>query len=466
MDRPPASAAPPSQSAEPPASIKSGFMLFVQPQALRLMALGFAAGLPIILVFGTLSFWLRDAGIERSTIGFVSWVALAYGFKFVWSPLVDSLGLGHLTRALGKRRGWLLLAQVAVVLGLTGMALNDPQVALTALVVCALLTAFSSATQDIVIDAYRIECAPADQQAALAATYMAGYRLGMIASGAGALFIAAFYDPNESVYDYASWRATYLIMAVVMCLPMLVTLTMPEPDHAAHSPDQTLGAAANSESSLASLLSWFQMAVIAPFSDFFRRYGWTALVVLAVIGSYRISDIVLGVIANVFYLDMGFTKSQVASVAKIFGVGMTLLGAFVGGALAPRLGLSRMLLSGAVLVSLTNLLFAWLAGQQPTTLNLALVIGADNLSAGLATAAFIAYLSGITNLKFSATQYALFSSLMVLPPKFLGGFSGWLVDKLDYPQFFVVCALLGVPVVLLLLLLMRVTSVDEVRSTA
>ena len=445
---------------------ESGFALFLKPQALRLMALGFAAGLPIILVFGTLSFWLRDAGIERSTIGFVSWVALAYGFKFVWSPLVDSLGLSHLTRALGKRRGWLVLAQSAVVIGLAGMALNDPQVALTALVVCALLTAFSSATQDIVIDAYRIECAPAHQQAALAATYMAGYRLGMIVSGAGAFFIAAWFDPDESVYDYASWRATYLIMAMIMCLPMLVTLTMPEPDHAALSPDQDLEPAAGigDEGTIAAVLRWFRAAVIAPFADFFRRYGWTALVVLAVIGSYRISDIVLGVIANVFYLDMGFSKSQVASVAKVFGVGMTLLGAFVGGALAPRVGLGRMLLLGAVLVSLTNLLFAWLAGQEPTTTNLALVIGADNLSAGLATAAFIAYLSGITNLKFSATQYALFSSLMVLPPKFLGGFSGWMVDKLDYSQFFIMCSLLGVPVVLLLLLLMRVTAVDNVAA--
>jgi len=442
--------------------VASFFGPFLNREALRLLVLGFAAGLPIILVFGTLSAWLRDAGLERSTIGFVSWVTLAYGFKWVWSPLVDGLGLGGLTRTLGRRRGWLLLAQLAVVAGLVGMALNDPSIALEALVACAVLTAFSSATQDIVIDAYRIECAPVDRQAALAATYMAGYRLGMIVSGAGAFYIAAWFDPDEAVYDYASWRSTYLTMAWIMSLPILLTLSMPEPDASVmgrtNTPDET---AARSQWGFESLLNWLDQAVLGPFADFLRRYGWTALVVLAVIGSYRISDIVLGVIANVFYIDMGFTKAQIASVAKIFGVFMTLLGAFLGGAMAPRIGLGRMLLLGALLVSLTNLLFAWLAGQPPTTVNLALVIGADNLSAGLATAAFIAYLSGITNLKFSATQYALFSSFMVLPPKLLGGYSGAAVDLLGYPQFFIMCSLLGVPVLLLLLLLRRVTSVDE-----
>jgi len=414
--------------------------------------LGFAAGLPIILVFGTLSFWLRDAQVDRSTIGFVSWVALAYAFKFVWSPIVDALGISGLTRALGRRRGWLLAAQIGVVFGLLGMAFSDPQVALGTLVFFAVLTAFASATQDIVIDAYRIECAPADQQAALAATYMMGYRIGMIVSGAGALLVAATFDPSESVYDYRSWRVTYICMALVMVLPMVAVLFMPEPEFAAQRTTST---------TRRSLGEWHRDAVVAPFLDFFRRYGWTALVVLAVIGSYRISDIILGVIANVFYVDMGFSKSQVAYVAKFLGVGMTLLGAFLGGALAPKLGLGRLLLLGAVLVSVTNLLFAWLAGQAPTTLNLALVISADNLSAGLASAAFIAYLSGLTNIQFSATQYALFSSLMVLPPKILGGFSGWLVDQLDYTQFFVICSLLGIPVVLLLLVLRRVTSVDE-----
>ena len=428
---------------------------YLNLRAMRLTLLGFAAGLPIILVFGTLSFWLRDAQIERSTIGFVSWVALAYAFKFVWSPVVDSLGLGQLTRALGRRKGWLLAAQIAVVAGLIGMALHDPQVDLVLLIGFAVFTAFASATQDIVIDAYRIECAPLEEQAALAASYMAGYRIGMLASGAGALLFAATFDPDQAVYDYASWRLTYLFMALIMLAPMLVTVFLPEPGRALRVEEDADDRAPT---------EWFRDAVVAPFADFFKRYGWTAIVVLAVIGTYRISDVVLGVIANVFYVDMGFSKSQVAYVAKFFGVGMTLLGALVGGALAPKVGLGRMLMLGAVLVSVTNLLFAWLVGQEPTTVNLVAVISADNLSAGLATAAFVAYLSGLTNVQFSATQYALFSSLMVLPPKFLGGFSGWLVDTLDYGPFFITCSLLGVPVLLLLILLQKVTSVDEFQA--
>ena len=427
---------------------------FRNAEAGWLAVLGFAGGLPIVLVYGTLSNWLRDAGIDRTTIGFVGWVTLAYAFKVVWSPLVDSLGFGRVTRSMGKRRSWLLMAQTGVVIGLLGMASNDPQIGLAALVGFSLLTAFSSATQDIVIDAYRIECAPADRQAALAATYMAGYRVGVIAGSTGALLVAATFDPDESIYDYASWRIAYLAMALIMILPMIATFLMPEPAYSVQRP-------ANSHAR--SPAAWFLEAVWAPIADFLKRYGRTALVVLLVIGSYRISDTVLGAIANVFYVDMGFTKIQIAYVAKFFGLGMTLLGVFLGGALAPRIGLGRLLLVGAVLVSVTNLLFAWLWGQQPTTVNLALVISADNLSAGLATAAFVAYLSGLTNVKFSATQYALFSSLMVLPPKFLGGFSGWMVDQLDYTLFFLFCSLLGIPVVWLLSVLRRVTSVDEPR---
>ncbi len=425
---------------------------FRNAEAGWLTVLGFAGGLPIVLVYGTLSNWLRDAGIDRTTIGFVGWVTLAYAAKVFWSPLVDSLGFGRFTRSMGKRRSWLLVAQGGVVIGLLGMAANDPQIGLEALVGFALLTAFASATQDIVIDAYRIECAPADRQAALAATYMAGYRVGVIAGSTGALLIAATFDPDESVYDYASWRIAYLAMGLIMILPVIATLLMPEPAYSVQRP---------ADSQARSPGVWFREAVWAPLADFLNRYGQTALVILLVIGSYRISDTVLGAIANVFYVDMGFTKLQIAYVAKFFGLGMTLLGVFLGGALAPRIGLGRLLLIGAVLVSVTNLLFAWLWGQEPTTVNLALVISADNLSAGLATAAFVAYLSGLTNVKFSATQYALFSSLMLLPPKFLGGFSGWMVDQLDYTLFFVFCSLLGIPVVLLLSLLRRVTSVDE-----
>ena len=423
---------------------------FREPQALRLALLGFAAGLPILLVFGSLSFWLGEAGIDRATIGFVSWVGFAYSLKFLWAPIVDSVQLPWLSRRFGRRRGWLLLAQFGVIASLILMALSNPTEALGPLICGALATAFFSATQDIVVDAYRIECAPADRQAALAATYMTGYRLGMIVAGAGALYIASVFDPDEEVYHYAPWRISYLCMAAVMMVGVLTTLFVPEPDTRRRM-------VANRDGGF---FGWFSDAVAAPFTDFFRRHGSTALLVLAVIATYRISDVVLGVIANVFYEERGFSKAQVASVAKVFGVLMTLLGAFLGGALAPRLGVSRLLLLGAVLVSITNLLFAWLAGQEPTTLNLMLVISADNLSGGLATASFVAYLSALTNIQFSATQFALFSSLMTVVPKFFAGWSGWLVDQVGYSSFFVACAALGVPVIVLLFLLRRVTNVE------
>lgn len=425
---------------------------FLEPQAFRLALLGFSAGLPILLVFGSLSFWLRDAGVDRTTIGFISWVGFAYSLKFLWAPVVDGLPVPVLTRRFGRRRSWLLLAQTGVISSLITMALSNPVESLTPLVVGALATAFFSATQDIVVDAYRIECASQDRQAALAATYMTGYRLGMIVAGAGALYIAQAFDPDEAVYHYASWRTSYLFMAAAMLVGVITTLVVPEP------PVSAYGAADQAAADRRDLVSWIQQSVIAPFADFFRRHGATALLVLAVIATYRISDVVLGVIANVFYQDMGFTKGQVASVAKVFGVVMTLLGAFVGGALAPRLGVTRLLLLGAVLVSLTNLSFAWLVGQAPTTANLMIVISADNLSGGLATASFVAYLSALTNVRFSATQYALFSSLMTVVPKFVAGWSGWLVDLIDYPLFFMACAALGLPVILLLLALRRVTD--------
>jgi len=379
-------------------------------------------------------------------------VATTYAIKFAWSPLVDNLRLPLLNHWLGRRRSWLLIAQVAVICGLVGMAMSDPLGRLSLLVGFALFTAFASATQDIVIDAYRIECARPTDQAALAATYLTGYRLGMIVGGAGVLLLAAYFDPNEKIYFYSAWRAAYLCMAGTMLVGVLTTLFIGEPRYA------VVNATASESLDGESFSDWIKTAILLPFVDFFGRHAQTAGWILALIATYRITDIVMGVIANVFYQDLGYTKVEVAQVAKVFGVLMTLLGAFVGGALVPKVGLTRLLLLGAVLVVSTNLLFAWLAYQPPRVLYLALVISADNLSAGLATVAFVAYLSALTNVRFSATQYALFSSLMLLLPKFVAGGSGWLVDQIDYPAFFVVTALMGVPVIFLILWLRRIAG--------
>lgn len=434
---------------------RDALKVYLEPATLRMLALGFSAGLPLLLVLGTLSFRLREAGIDRTTIGYLSWVGLAYGFKWVWAPLVDRLPLPPLTTLLGRRRGWLLLAQGLVIAGLVGMAVNDPRQGLAPLVWCALLVAFGSATQDIALDAFRIESAETRKQAALAAAYQTGYRIAMIWAGAGVLWVAAWAEAAPAVgaaaaagaaaYQNGAWKTAYLVMAASMAVGVLTVLLSPEPARRA------LPKARNAA-------EWLQGVLIEPFADFVRRYRWQAALILALIAVYRISDVVMGIMANPFYVDMGFTKDEVATVSKIYGVVMTLAGAFVGGVLSMRLGVMRVLMLGAVLSAASNLLFAWLASRGHDLTALIAVVSADNLAGGIASAAFIAYLSSLTNISYSATQYALFSSLMLLLPKFIAGYSGAFVDTYGYVQFFTGTALLGAPVLLLVALAARVTA--------
>ncbi len=424
----------------------SALRVYLEPATLRMLFLGFSAGLPLLLVLGTLGFRLREAGIDRTTIGYLSWVGLAYGFKWAWAPLVDRLPLPGLTRWLGRRRSWLLLSQVTIAGGLAGMALNDPKLQLQAVVVCALVVAFASATQDIALDAFRIESAGSERQAALAAAYQSGYRLAMIWAGAGVLWIAARAEvANAAAYQHEAWQSAYLVMAASMLVGVFTVLLSPEPAHRELPPARNLAA-------------WVREAVVEPFADFIRRYRGQAAIVLALIAVYRISDVVMGIMANPFYVDMGFTKDEVAAVTKVYGVIMTLVGAFVGGVLALRLGVMRVLMLGAVLSAATNLLFAWLSSRGHDVHALVFVVSADNLASGIASAAFIAYLSGLTNVSYSATQYALFSSIMLLAPKWLAGFSGQYVDHFGYADFFLATAALGVPVLLLVWLAGRVTA--------
>jgi PAT family beta-lactamase induction signal transducer AmpG len=437
----PAAASPASNERR---SWADAWRVYRSAAALRMLGLGFAAGLPLLLVLGTLSFRLREAGVERATIGFLSWVGLAYAFKWLWAPLVDRLSLPWLTRRLGRRRSWLLVAQATVITGLVGMAGSDPREALGALVVWAVLVALGSATQDIALDAFRIESAEVDAQAALAATYQTGYRLAMIWAGAGALWLAARAETlDASGYQQAAWQMAYLIMAASMLLGPLVVLCSPEPQQ------RELPVARN-------LREWLHGALVEPFSEFWGRYRWQAALILGLIAVYRISDVVMGIMANPFYVDMGYSKDEVAAVSKVFGVLMTLVGAFIGGALALRLGVMRVLMLGAVLSAASNLLFAWLGTRGHDLHALIWVVSADNLAGGLASSAFIAYLSGLTQVRYSATQYALFSSMMLLLPKWLAGFSGVVVDSVGYSTFFVGTALLGVPVLLLVALAARV----------
>jgi PAT family beta-lactamase induction signal transducer AmpG len=432
------------------------FHIYMHPRVIGMLSLGFSAGLPLLLVMGTLSFWLREAGIDRSTIGHLSWVGLAYGFKWLWSPLVDRLPLPLLTRLLGRRRAWLFLSQIVITVALIGIATTDPLENLTSTVFFALAAAFASATQDIALDAYRIEAVEPRLQGAMAATYQAGYRIAMILASAGALWIAAAVDPSEATYDYSPWRAAYLAMAACMLVGIITTLIIREPEVPftrliSENEDRARIAISHWHISarLKRILAWLYGAMVAPFRDFIVRHGTHALLILALIAMYRISDIVMGVMSNPFYVDMGYTKDEVATVTKLYGVVMTIVGAAAGGVLTAKIGIMRCLFLGAVLSAGTNLLFVWLAGRGHDLTGLIFTVSADNLAAGIASSAFIAYLSNLTNSAYSATQYALFSSIMLLLPKFIAGFSGDFVDAYGYANFFTATALLGLPVLVL-----------------
>ncbi len=410
--------------------------IYTKPATLRMLFLGFSSGLPLLLVLGTLGFWLRESGVDLKTIGFMSWVGLCWGMKWLWAPLVDRLKLPFLTKTLGRRRAWLSLTQVALMISLALLALTDPTKNVTSVVFLATATAFFGATQDIAIDAYRIESGTETEQAAFAAAYQTGYRIAMIWSGAGALAIAGAFEASL----IGGWRIAYLVMSASMLVGFVATLLSPkEEQKVAMEP-------------VRSFSEWLYKAACMPFIDFFSRFGWWALVVLALIATYRISDVVMGVMANPFYQDMGFTKQEVAAVSKVFGVIMTLVGAFIGGVVAMRIGVMKTLFAGALLSSATNLLFSHLAGIGHDLTFLIFTVSADNLAGGLASAAFVAYLSGLTNKAYSATQYALFSSVMLFLPKLLAGFSGLAVESIGYAHFFTATAALGIPVLFLVVL--------------
>lgn len=498
-------------------SWREAWQAWARPQIATMLFLGFSAGVPLLLIFSSLSLWLNEAGIETAEVTLFSWAALGYSFKFVWAPVIDKLPLPILAGRLGQRRSWLLLAQIAIIAAIIWMAMTNPAGSaeqLTVMAMAAVMLGFSAATQDIVIDAYRIEAVECELQAMMSASYIAGYRVGMLVAGAGALFIASMFGSSKESYSYQAWMWTYFAMAAVMLVGVLTTLVIREPNTSASKSRYLHGLREYirflllfvlmvagliltyfySGSAATALKQWLagnllyphmatflveggrlfvsagvallvgRMAValhianrevlretyIAPVKDFFQRYGLrTAWILLLLIGFYRISDIVLGVISNVFYQDMGFSKNEIAGVTKTFGLLMILVGGFIGGTLTVRYGVMRMLFIGALLSAGTNILFLLLAQLGHDMPVLMLVIAADNISGGLASAAFVAFLSSLTNISFTAMQYAIFSSLMTLFPKLLGGYSGGIVDALGYGQFFILTAMIGVPVMIL-----------------
>ena len=428
-------------------SWRDSLVIYFQAPVLSMLFLGFSAGLPFLLVFSTLSAWLRSDGVEVAAIGFFAWIGILYSIKFIWAPVVDRLALPLLTRTFGQRRGWMLLAQAMIAAGLVGLASVEPQQNLVLVAILALLVAFGSATQDIAIDAFRIESAPDDFQAAMASTYIIGYRGGLLAAGAGALYVAAWF----------SWQAAYLCMALLVGVGVITVLLRPEPERLSlttqliHEPRVRafIRATRGKPRHFRRLGAWLIGAVVCPFTDFVSRHRFKALWLLVFIAVFRISDLAMASMANPLYIDLGFSLATIANVTNVFGIAMSISGGILGGLLVARYGVGPILVLGAMAATLTNLLFVALslAGQSLPMLILAII--GDNLANGLASAVFIAFLSSLTSRAYTATQYALFSSLMTLPGKFLSGFGGLVVTSQGYATFFLIATALGLPAIAL-----------------
>ncbi|MGB1360824.1 MAG: AmpG family muropeptide MFS transporter [Alphaproteobacteria bacterium] len=409
--------------------------ILLKPRIAIMAVMGFSAGLPILMVFSTLSAWLKEADVSRATIGFASWVGLAYGFKYLWSPLVDKIKLPALANLLGRRRSWILIAQIGIIIGIVGMAMSDPANMLFYTIAFAVVLAFSSATQDIVIDAFRIDSGEKDEQAMMAALYVYGYRTAMLLSGAGVLWLA----DTGAGYDYLAWKSAYMYMAFIMVLPILAVLFLLKEPNTKVVEYKTAG-------------DFFNQAFVQPFTDFFKRYGKGFIILLLIAITFRISDVLMGVMANPFYLEMGFTKTEIAFAVKAFGFWVTLFGLGVGGALLSFTGMRNTLIIVALLASGSNLMFSLISVVGNNMNLLIATICIDNLAQGMAATVFIAFLSSIVNKQHSATQYALLSSFMMVIPKFLAGYSGVVVENVGYTSFWIMTAMAGIPAIVFILM--------------
>lgn len=425
------------------------FSVYRHPRVCGMFFLGFSAGLPLLLVGGTLMARLRETGIDLTTIGFVSWVGMAHSLKILLAPVVDRMPIPFFTRKMGRRRSWMFFSQMVLFFSLLGMAKSQPGESLFLIAVCAVFAGTASAVQDIAVDAYRIEAVGKALQGPMAASYVLGYRIALLAAGAGALHLASVVN----------WPFAYGFMTALVCVGMAATLIIREPRPAGQT--ERIFREQAGMISLERVKEVLSEAVVAPFVEFWRRYGDKALWVLFFISIFRISDLFMGVMANPFYLDTGFKKEEIANVTAFFGLAMTLTGVGVGGMLVVRFGIARMLVLTAILAPLTNLVFCLLALSGPRIDLLVFAIIADNITGGMATSVFLTYLSRITSTTYTATQYALFSSLMTLPGQFLAGFTGKLVDEAGYVVFFILSACVGIPAIFLSLRIVNFVNPDQ-----
>jgi PAT family beta-lactamase induction signal transducer AmpG len=429
-------------------SWRAALAVYADRRMAVVLAMGFSSGLPLLLTLGTLGWWLREVGVDLKTIGLFALVGLPYSFKFLWAPFMDHAAVPGLTRLFGRRRGWALATQLGLALAILAMGQSNPAVTPDATAVCALLVAFFSASQDVVIDAYRIEILEPHEQGAGAAATQLGYRIGMLASGAGALALA----------DFVAWPTVFAAMAALVSVGAIAVLLAPEPRVTA--PIVGFHGGFSGEGDVVRRVAGvLRTAIVEPFTDFMQRRGWVAILLLALL--YKFGDAVSGQMTSPFYYDMQFTKLEVASVTKVWSIVATMAGIAAGGAVVAGLGTFRALLLGGVLQALTNLLFTALAVVGHSVPMLAVAVGADSFTGGLAGAAFVAYFSSLTNVRFTATQYALLTSLMAGGRTVMSAGSGWLAEQLGWAAFFAATAGLAIPGLLLLLFLMRLGDPDE-----
>ncbi|WP_051523802.1 AmpG family muropeptide MFS transporter [Zymobacter palmae] len=467
---------------------------YTRPRMLLILILSAVAGQQYPLLFTTLQAWFHDASVDVATVTQLTWIGALFSLKFLWAPLLDNVRLPLLHRLLGKRRSWLLLCEVGIIIGLAGMAFHDPNSSRLLLILYALVTAFSAATHDIALDAYRIELSSApDEQTALASTYIIGYRLGMLVGGAGALIIGAQFG----------WSAAYFVMALITAVGLLAVL-LSKPPHETITTDELLPKQVErlkDKPSFYRALAFLYSALIQPLVEFFCRYKGLGVLLLAMICVYRLSDQTMGSLAMPLYQNAGFSAAQIGSVSKVFGVLMTLLGGIVGSLLTSRYGVFRLLVVGTLLASVTNLMYILVAlsgteatmhyiapggalgslaagviamlipladllhalGVTPLML-LATTIAADNLASGIAGTVLVGFFASLTSRHYTATQAALFSSLMTLPGKLLGGFIGLYVDLYGYPISFFMSTLIGLPALLLAIAVYIVARPIQQRS--
>ncbi|MFC2951226.1 AmpG family muropeptide MFS transporter [Marinicaulis aureus] len=421
---------------------------YLRARSLVMLLLGFSAGLPFYMIYQNLSLWLAEAGVEKGEIGLFAWTGFAFSFKFLWAPVVDRAPVPFLEKLVGRRRAWMAAAQIGIALTLVAMSMANPAGNLWVVAGIAVAMAFAAATQDIAIDAWRIEAATDEEQGVMAAMYQYGYRVAIMVAGAGALIVA----------DNINWPAAYQFMALLMGIGFLTALFAPKVEVREYVPPPK-----------ASFTETMSKSVIGPFRDFFERYGVHALVILLFIALFRVPDFLMGYMTGPLYIDLGYDKTTIGAIRSGAGLLATMGGVFLGGIIVSRLSFKWSLLFGVLAQSLTNLIYSWLALSDATTGGLAFAVIVDNIAYGAAGTILIAYMSSLTNTAFTATQYALFSSFYALPGKFVGGFSGYMVEAAGFAWFFAITAIVGIPAAILVFFLKyseEKFSIDRKQATA